>query len=921
MMNTVNNRLLFKAIMTEIWNPNTPVTLENCKDEPIHIPGAVQPFGILLAHDDLGIIRAISESALEFFPALKNFSNQSTFKLSDFIDIDVDINFSSKIKKPEGRKLVTVIMKMGHEKRHCHGVIYRSNGLLVLEVEPGALVAENVSGLTYLSHLPSMMNDIQRIPEIHELLNFSASKIKELTDFDRVMIYQYDADWNGEVVAEAKEDDLESFLGLHYPASDIPVQARALYEKNWTRIIPTIYYTPSQILPKSQQYLDLSDSLIRSVSPMHIQYLKNMGVGASMSVSLMVDGKLWGLIACHHYRNEHYIPVHVRMGCESYGQLMSWHIKTLESARSLMATQKAESQLHHVLKSLSDAPDFLKVVEASQESLLELFNCSGIVIRLGELVAKVGIDPGDDFCEAISKALTNRTILDPVVTNEAKSILHEIKSRESSAGFMALTLAPKHNYYIICVRPPEKQTVNWAGNPHSKTTVDFNNPSERLLPRGSFALWQEFHEWKSAPWSPIVVDLLKRFALLFVKIVIERREISEKSNQELRELNRAKDEFVATVSHELRTPLNSIIGWTELALSRDLSAERIPEALRIIQRNARSQNQLINDLLDVSRILAGKMRLSTQNMRLSEVVDAVILSFRPSLDAKSIKLIAHTNEDSDSIIGDPSRIQQVIWNILGNAVKFSAKNSRIWIRIYRVRSHVDVEVRDEGEGLAEENLLKIFGRFEQVETSASKKAPGLGLGLAIAKHIVELHGGDISAKSEGPGKGSTFTASFPISPLRPYFNEDLQLPNKTDEQVYVSQQGKMLEGQVILIVEDETDALGFLNVLITAHGAKTYTASNGVEAMEILEAHKSEIGVLLSDIGMPLMDGLNLIAKIRASSDKEISTICAVALTAFGRPQDRIISLRAGFDSYIAKPVIQEELLTVLETTCRFKRR
>ncbi len=903
-------------------NPNTPVTLENCKDEPIHIPGAIQPFGILFAFDDQGFLRAVSENVIDFFPELNDFGIDSNFKLSQFVEIDVDLNFSSKIKKLEGRKLVTVTIKKALDKSRCRGVIYRSNDLFLLEVEPAAIVEEINSEFSYLSSLPSMMNDIQRISESSKLLSFTAAKIKELTNFDRVMVYKYDSEWNGEVVAETKEDHLETFLGLHYPASDIPVQARALYEKNWIRIIPTIFYTPSKILPVSHRGLDLSDSVIRSVSPMHIQYLKNMGVGASMSISLMVDGKLWGLIACHHYGNEHYIPIQVRLGCESYGQLISWHIKTLESAESLRSTLKAEGQLHTVLKNLGDAPNFLKVVEESQKSLLELFNCTGLVIRLGEMVTKIGVVPDEQYCSAVSKALANRTILDPLVTNEVSSLLQDLKLNENAAGFMALALAPKHDYYIICVRPAEKQTVNWAGNPHSKTNIDLSNPDERLLPRGSFALWQEIHEGKSTYWSPAVVDLLKRFALLFVKIVIERRELSEKTNQELRELNRAKDEFVATVSHELRTPLNAIIGWTELALSQELSAERIPEALKIIHRNAKSQNQLINDLLDVSRILAGKLRLTTQNMRLSEVVDLVILSFRPALDAKSIQLISHTDDDSDSIIGDPGRIQQVFWNILGNAIKFSSKNSRIWIRIFRVNSHMDVEIRDEGEGLALENLQKIFGRFEQVDTSVSKKAGGLGLGLAIAKHIVELHGGLIKAESDGLGKGTCFTVSFPISPLKPHYNNGPDDHDNFEENLFVSQQGnKVLEGQVILIVEDEIDALSFLNILISGHGAKTFTASNGVEAMEIISAHKSEIGIILSDIGMPEMDGLTLISRIRSSRDKEISSICAVALTAFGRPQDRITSLRAGFDSYIAKPVIQEELLTVLESTYRFKKR
>lgn len=902
------------------WHPNFPVNLDNCQSEPIHVPGAIQQFGILIAYDlTTKIIKACSENAVQFLPELKDFES-SSIKIDSVLSIVESANSNSNDIKSDKRRLVFISLTKNNEK--YFGVTYKTNNLQILEIE--TVRKEKNELASYLTDLPSMMKDIQAHESLKQLVNFSAQKIKDLTGFDRVMVYQYDEDWDGEVVAEAKEDHLEPFLGLHYPASDIPPQARALYEKNWIRIIPNVHYKPSILQPKKFQNIDLSDSVLRSVSPIHIKYLKNMGVGASMSISLMINGKLWGLIACHHYSGDHLVPLDIRLGCEAYGQLISWHIQTLSAASALKTMATGEETLHHVLEQFSDISHFKQAATKYEKDLMAIFDCTGMVIRLGDEFVSLGKAPDDIFSSAIAKALINRSILDPLVSKEASTIpeLSFVTLDDDHAGFMALSLAPKHNYFIICTRPEELQTVNWAGKPNHKIETNFDDPNQRLIPRGSFELWRETHKGKSKKWSKETVDLFKKFGLLFVKIVIERKELLEKSNNELKALSQAKDEFVAMVSHELRTPLNAIIGWTDLALSGDLEPQQIPESLKIIQRNARSQNQLINDLLDVSRIISGKMKISVRSMRVSDVVDAVALSFGPAADAKLIKIITHLYEDSDSIIGDADRIQQVVWNLLSNAVKFSPKNSKIWVSIRRQDSHIVLQVKDQGIGISEENSSKIFGRFEQVDSSISRKAGGLGLGLAISKHIVELHGGRIEVESEGENKGTTFNVFFPIAPTLPHEKDQMPIDDAFDNRDQDYQiTSKRLAGEVILIVEDEPDAAQFLNLLISANGAKTFVAHNGKEALEIIKGNYLEIGIVLSDVGMPIMDGYSLVKTMRASENSHISSICAIALTAFGRPQDRIQALKAGFDSYIAKPVMQEELLTVLESACKTKNR
>ncbi|MBX3032381.1 MAG: GAF domain-containing protein [Bdellovibrionaceae bacterium] len=748
------------------WHPNFPANLTNCKDEPIHVPGAIQGFGTLIAFDPSSrAILAVSENAPLIFPRLADFQTRPV-PVHEMFDIREASELAGKSKIEKSRRLVEVFDLQDSRKKYF-GVRYSAPGAEILEIEMEGPDSMPDAITSYLSNMPLMMSDIQTHATVTDLSDFVTRKIKEITGFDRVMVYRYDRDWNGQVIAEAKEEKLEPFLGLHYPASDIPPQARALYEKNWIRIIPTVHYKPSRILPEKFQSLDLSNSVLRSVSPIHIRYLRNMGVGASMSISLMVEGKLWGLVACHHY-SPHLVPLDIRMGCEAYGQLISWHIKTLESSKALKDQLAGEKTLQSVLETFGRNDNFKQAAHDAEKDLLALFDANGIVIRLGDEIAVLGENPGDFFADTVAKVVTGHSILEPLVTDDIGrfpplSKIAPVIPRRTVAGVMALALSPHHNYYILCTRPELKRTVKWAGNPQHKESVDFSKPGERLAPRGSFALWEELHEGQSRPWAPESAELLKKFGLLFFKIVIERKEIVEKANNELKALNRAKDEFVAMVSHELRTPLNAIIGWTDLALSDELKDGQMIDALKVIQRNARSQNQLIGDLLDASRIISGKMQLQVRKMRLSEVVEAVILSFQPATEAKAIRIIPDLDREGDVFTGDPDRLQQVIWNLLSNAVKFSPQGSSIRVEIKRQRSHLELKVQDQGVGLKPEDLERIFGRFQQVESVISRKT-GLGLGLSISKHLVELHGGRIEVASEGPGKGSVFNVSFPLTP-------------------------------------------------------------------------------------------------------------------------------------------------------------
>ena len=394
----------------------------------------------------------------------------------------------------------------------------------------------------------------------------------------------------------------------------------------------------------------------------------------------------------------------------------------------------------------------------------------------------------------------------------------------------------------------------------------------------------------------------------------EERELLLVSEQEARRIaetaNSLKDEFLATLSHELRTPLNAILGWSQILRSRALDREESEKALATIERNARAQNQLIDDLLDVSRIITGKLRLDVRPVDLSGVIKAAVEAARPAAEAKSIRLQTLLDPQAELISGDPDRLQQIVWNLLSNAIKFTPKNGRVQVRLERVNSHLEIVVSDTGKGIEPEFLQHVFDRFRQADQTSTRAFGGLGLGLAIVRQLVELHGGQASVASAGEGQGSTFTVSLPFLPLR---NDERR---GTEPKVHPkAATGKPLdcpqelEELSVLVVDDEPDARDLIKAVLKDCGAKVTIAASASEALEHLA--QNSFDVLITDIGMPEEDGYALIKKLRAH-DGEQSKIPAVALTAYARAEDRVLALRSGFQMHIAKPVEPAELIAVV---------
>ncbi|HEX8709914.1 MAG TPA: PAS domain S-box protein [Pyrinomonadaceae bacterium] len=395
-------------------------------------------------------------------------------------------------------------------------------------------------------------------------------------------------------------------------------------------------------------------------------------------------------------------------------------------------------------------------------------------------------------------------------------------------------------------------------------------------------------------------DMTERVGLL-------RREQEARARAE--EANRLKDDFLATLSHELRTPLTAILGWARLLSSGQLDQATVTRAIEIIERNAEAQKQLIEDILDVSRIITGKLTLNVEPLPPVAVIEAAIDSVRPAAEAKQIELQVLVDSHAGLISGDAARLQQVVWNLLTNAVKFTPEGGRVEVRVEAEGSFIQIKVTDTGEGIDPEFLPFIFDRFRQADATATRKRGGLGLGLAIVRHLVELHGGTVSAESKGAGQGTTFIITLPIASAltRPGQHEEARAARAKRGQ---AADCPPLTDLHILLVDDERDTLELLRRVLENCGARVTTASSAAEALQRMKEAKPE--VLISDIGMPEQDGYALIRKVRGLQDDEGGSIPAIALTAYAREVDRRKAIRAGFQMHLTKPVEPSELTEVV---------
>ncbi|MEO7998047.1 MAG: ATP-binding protein, partial [Gemmatimonadaceae bacterium] len=407
--------------------------------------------------------------------------------------------------------------------------------------------------------------------------------------------------------------------------------------------------------------------------------------------------------------------------------------------------------------------------------------------------------------------------------------------------------------------------------------------------------------------------------LVGVTLDITERKLAEEQRAALLEAERAarseaeragqmKDEFLATLSHELRTPLNAILGWSQVLSLRAPTGEELAEGLRTIERNARAQTQIIEDLLDMSRIISGKVRLQVQQVSLAPVVQGSVDTMKPAIDAKQIKIEVVLDQLIGVVSGDSNRLQQVFWNLLSNAVKFTPRGGTIRVTLQQKNSYFEVRITDSGEGIDAQFLPRVFDRFRQADASTTRRHGGLGLGLAIVRQIVDLHGGKVSAESEGLGKGTTFTVALPMLTANELLHVTAEQPvQRVTTSTVMADVAEDVYGVKVLVVDDEPDSRALVKRLLEDAHAVVTAAGSAKEAFALLQTARPD--VIVSDIGMPEEDGYGLIKRVRALSANNGGATPAVAVTAYARAEDRVHAIRAGFQHHLSKPIEPAELI------------
>jgi PAS domain S-box-containing protein len=531
-----------------------------------------------------------------------------------------------------------------------------------------------------------------------------------------------------------------------------------------------------------------------------------------------------------------------------------------------------------------DATERVRVKEELQASAERL----KLAVHTGRLgVWELDLATNELTCSATYKANFGRPTDAPFTYDELWKAVHP-DDAERVRAVVAASIADRTEYEIEYRNIWPDGTVHWV-LARGRTNLGPDGTPNQLI--------------------GVTLDITERRSMEEQRAILLEAERAARGEAE--RAGQMKDEFLATLSHELRTPLNAVLGWAQLLQMPSVDAKEMAEGVTIIERNARAQAQIIEDLLDMSRIISGKVRLEVQSLDLASVVQAALETVQPAAYAKEIRVRALLDSEAGPITGDPNRLQQVFWNLLSNAVKFTPKGGRVQVELKRVDSHLEVSVTDNGEGIEPAFLPHVFDRFRQADATTSRAHGGLGLGLAIVRQLVELHGGTISVRSAGRNSGSSFVVALPMMVVHASREPKIERRHTTaTASPTMVHQPTRMAGIKVVIVDDEPDARSLLRRLLEDCDAEVHTAETAEEAINLVQAQRPH--VLISDIGMPGEDGYGLIRRVRALSAETGGHTPAVALTAYARAEDRVTAIVAGFQHHLSKPVEPNELIAIV---------
>lgn len=733
------------------------IDLDECAREPIHTPGNIQPHGALLAvASDLTVAMASENLLLLARVDAREVCGQPLRSFVDAASWGMLEHVLSRTSLRAAGPLAIGFVGLSFE-----AILHRAEGMFVIEIEPPCPSSER-----YAAYVRDALNRMQDVRSVQDLLQIMAREVKVLTGYDRVMIYRFHEDAHGEVVAEVREPELDPYLGLHYPASDIPAQARALYLQNRLRLIRDVQAPASPLFPEKNpstgQPLDLGGAWLRGVSPVHIAYLTNMNVRASLSISLVHDGRLFGLIACHH-RTPRSLSSELRYACEHLSRVASFQIELLERHETAEEKLRAGRAMARFIAQTNDSSATSSGLTIHAQALRGLLDAEGVAVLDEDHIALAGQTP---------RAAEVERIADWLVETMSGSLFHTDSLAlhlpwasaiaKVASGILATSFAHRGRSLAIWFRPEIEQTVTWAGNPDKPVTRD--PVTQRLRPRASFEAWRETVRGSAKPWRISEIEAALEVRAAVVEIVLRRTAELSRLNSELQAAVRARDEFLSMASHELRTPIATLrLTLDGLARTAERRRDcfkpedvvsRIEMAMRQLDRTA----SLVDQLLDVSFVTSPKARLALSDVDLGALVERVVARLAIASEAAGSEITVRAEV---GIVGrwDEARLDHIVTNLLSNAIKYGA-GKPIEIEIMRLdASKVRLAVLDHGIGIALDAQQRIFERFERAVSS--NHYGGFGVGLWIVRQFVDQMGGRVSVDSV-EGEGSTFTVILPI---------------------------------------------------------------------------------------------------------------------------------------------------------------
>ncbi|WP_088894907.1 response regulator [Leptolyngbya ohadii] len=901
--------------------------LEECSEASVYASGYIQPNGVLvvLQEPDLKILQ-VSETVEQFLgvPATtvvgkslyRLFSRLQVQQIAEFLQQD-DLELWNPFE-------------LKARSRIFRGTLSRTNNVLLLEIEP-QLSNEKLHSLQFYHRLQATILSLRSATSSTDLVQKLAQRVKALTGFDRVMIYRFEADDHGVVIAEEKESHLESYLGLHFPTIDIPVPARKLFLRNWVRQIPNVNYTLSRLIPAEAfpegQPLDLSNCVLRGVSPYHIEYLQNMGVGGSLTVSLIDDQHLWGLIACHHSSPKQ-VDYETRKTCEFLGQFASIELVHQQERELLRYQTQVKAIQDKLQQAFLREPNFIQqVLTRNSSSLLHLVQAEGVAIALDERISLIGQTPPLEAVQDLLSWLARLNQPEFYFTDcLARPYPPARVFKDAASGILAISIVlHQRSYHIVWFRPEQIQTVHWAGNPKDAVTID-ELGNLNLCPRKSFELWKETVQETSLPWQTAEIEAARMMRSTLMLAVLEFSQIAlEQSAERAAIANRAKSQFLAKMSHELRTPLNAILGFAQVMNRSPNIPTEFQEPVRIINRSGEHLLALINDVLEMSRIEAGQLLLTERHFNLHRLLRSLQEMFALKAVQKGLTLVFEEDPDVPCYVcSDEAKLRQILINLISNAIKFTTQGG-VLVRVSVARTqptergctcypnamppchslNLSFIVKDTGCGIEHRDWGTIFEAFMQTERG--RQAEGTGLGLCISRQFARLMGGDITVQST-VNQGSTFNCQVLI-----YQPEAVALLQATTGRLIIGLEPNQPTYR-ILVAEDAPENRQLLLTLLESIGFEVKTVENGIEAIAQWQTWQPDL--ILMDLEMPEMNGLEATQQIRLHEvAKQRPPTPIIALTAYAFEADRQASLEAGCNEHIAKPFNETVLF---ETIARY---